>query len=835
MPETFDVSVRGPIAHAVTWSFCAGKTYVTLAAKASLEIDRASEARVVAPEAVITRDAFVDRDPSKSVIAAVESAPYLPSAAVLMHATAHGSPGSRGEPFAVRLALFGKGPIIDKTLRVEDFDGRGVLLSYEHALKTADNPSGSERPSITDPRRPTEAVGFGPLSGMARARTQFLRGVPAPHFSEVLDLGREFDSRYWNPAPLDQQAPFLRGGETLVLEGLGEGARRVTLPLLGISATAEISPGRPQPLAMTADMLVIDETRGRLSIIWRAILQVPSDARVVRLTATLTGDPKALVIHESRIPGTTGEIVMQPVLGALPFRAPSNEPARLDQTAAPESRPKKSPTLPFDVPMPEGPRSAAPVIPATPFDPSFELRTPPPVTGDVTAPPWSQNDSIRASVARAAANETSNRAAPPPRLGGLVLGAPPLAPAPPAMVEAVVAAKAPVAAPAAVVPPPFAATLAPAVPPPVKIAIVSAPKHATEPVLDPGRALVLARIADGGSLVGASLVGADLHGLDLSRRSLLGANFEGAHLEGANFTGAKLARVSLVGANLEEASFIEADLEGALLTRAKLSRASFERAILVDADFVATTGDNARFVGARARKARFGGAHLTRAIFDDADLEEADLVKASLRGATFARARLCRALLTQVDVEKASFSTADLTGASLQRANLAEARFDDADATRASFDSACCVKTSFIGARMSESSFEKASLDEARFDRADLTGASLAQCAGPEARFAEATLEGANLRQAKLEGASFSKARMNGANLARADLSRALFDGADLTNVDARAARLGRARFDGAELEEADLRDADLTGATLSGANKATAKMKGAKLKDVVD
>ena len=520
MPETFDVAVQGAIAHAVTWSFCAGKTYVTLATKACFDMARGDEAVLVPPESLVTRDVFVDRDPNGSLLAAVESAPYLASAAVLLHGIAHGPPHGRHEPFALRLALFGRGPLIDKTLRIEDLEGRGVALHYENALRTADNPLGAARPAITDPHRPTEAVGFGPLGPASRMRTQFLRGGTPPTFSETLDLGREFDSRYWNPAPLDQQPTFLQGGETLLLEGLGA-PRRVTLPRITVSATCEMAPGRAQPIKMSADMLVIDAARARLSIVWRAIVLVPNEARAVRLLAALTGDPAALVPHEPQRMETTGEIASKPRPAALPFRA-NPEPERLDQTAAPRSRPKKNPTLPFDMSTPGEPRSAVPPIPATPFDPAFQPRAPAPATGDATAPPWSRNDAMRAAVAKVASGEMEARATPR---------------------EAVVA--------------PVDANLTP------------------DASTDAGRALVLARIAEGGSLLGIDLSGADLHDLDLSHRCLIGSTLDRANLEGANLSSAKLGRVTLTSANLEDAHFIDADLEGAVAISAKVPRAAW--------------------------------------------------------------------------------------------------------------------------------------------------------------------------------------------------------------------------------------------------------------------
>lgn len=882
------------MSHAVTWSFCAGKTYVTLVAKATLELDRGPDAVLVSPEPVATRDTFVQGHPQSSVMRANEAAPYLTNAAILLGGMAHSSSGATRDPFPVRLVLAARTPLVDKTLHVLDAEGRGVALTYERALRTADNPFGTDRPVVTHPKRPHEAAGFGALGPESRLRTQFLRGTSPPVFSDKLDLGREFDSRYWNPAPLDQQAPFLRGDETLLLEGFGGSRHRVEarLPRIGVTLRAEMSPGRAQPVAMSADMLVIDVTRLRVGLVFRAILAVPAEVRALRLSGALSGDPAAITPREPRLPTRTGDVVLADAK-PLPFQVPTaaspqatpqphamQQPAMQHQAPLPPQAPlqqpplhqhplqqgpqtapvrldelgighdKRNPTMPFQVPEAPGPRSAVPHIPATPFDPAYQPRTAAPATGDVTAPPWSQNERMREAV-KAASKAEAAPAPPPPVVGAFALGVPPAVVAPPAAVvappvaapPAAVAPPAMVTPPAVVAPPPvgsvpladtsesWSAPLAP----PSRPATPAASKPDEIASRDPGRALVLARIAEGAALLDVDLTGADLHDLDLAGRTLSGSKLDGANLEGTNLNGAKLMRASLVGAVLEGASFLDADLEAAILTRAKIGRATFERANLTDADFSAATGDGAKLTGARAKRARFGAAHLTKAIFDGADLEEADFAKASVKNGSFAKAKLDRANLVQLDAEKSSFRGASLRASIFSRASLIEAAFDEADGTGSVFDSACAVKTSFNGATLDQATFEKASLDEARFDGASLSGANMAQCAGPDARFVGAKLDGAVFRQAKLEGSAFSKATLVGASFARADLTRALFDGANLTEVDARAARLGHARFDGAELDNADLRDADLTNATLTGANKATAKMKGAKLKNVVE
>ena len=123
-----------------------------------------------------------------------------------------------------------------------------------------------------------------------------------------------------------------------------------------------------------------------------------------------------------------------------------------------------------------------------------------------------------------------------------------------------------------------------------------------------------------------------------------------------------LNHIDLVGANLEQTSFVDVNLKGAYLSWAYLSQTSFERANL----------ENADFIHAILKKASFGNANLEGTQFAHSNLEGTSFINASLERANLSGANLKEAKLMMANLKEANLSNTNLEGANLSSAKLNE-------------------------------------------------------------------------------------------------------------------------------------------------------------------
>lgn len=133
-------------------------------------------------------------------------------------------------------------------------------------------------------RESLETVGLGPIERGWAPRVGWIgREAPDPaHVAAGLALNPDFDFRYWNCAPADQQCRPLRGGERIVLDNLWPrshpaarlvaGGHRMTmfeLPdrgfvLMGIDAEGDVRCFDP-----VIDTVLIDSDDGVVDLCWR--------------------------------------------------------------------------------------------------------------------------------------------------------------------------------------------------------------------------------------------------------------------------------------------------------------------------------------------------------------------------------------------------------------------------------------------------------------------------------------------------------------------------------------------------------------------------------------
>ncbi|MDI1433363.1 DUF2169 family type VI secretion system accessory protein [Polyangium sorediatum] len=147
---------------------------------------------------------------------------------------------------------------------------------------------------VTGPADLMEPIGYGPIAATWPAREArlgpFAGRFSLAHWHEA-PLPEGLDPLFFNVAPPDQEIPEIRPDERIVLEGLHpEHARLVTnLPGLRPEVVMERASGRREAIALTADTLWFDTTRGICTLVWRGRAALVHPAEAGRVVVTMAG------------------------------------------------------------------------------------------------------------------------------------------------------------------------------------------------------------------------------------------------------------------------------------------------------------------------------------------------------------------------------------------------------------------------------------------------------------------------------------------------------------------------------------------------------------------
>jgi len=132
------------------------------------------------------------------------------------------------------------------------------------------NTEEADRP-VTEPDGRYTPMAFGPVGRGWLPR----RGFAGTYDDAWLDdafpfLPKDFDTRYYQAAPADQQTEFLRGGEPVILVNLTpQGRTQFTLPRVDLPIYLFPRRGRMEPLSPVIDTLVIEPEARRFCLVWR--------------------------------------------------------------------------------------------------------------------------------------------------------------------------------------------------------------------------------------------------------------------------------------------------------------------------------------------------------------------------------------------------------------------------------------------------------------------------------------------------------------------------------------------------------------------------------------
>ena len=247
-------------------------------------------------------------------------------------------------------------------------------------------------------------AGFGPIAASWSSRREHLRDPAGPWTEARLadePLDEDFDLRFFQSAPADQQIDLLLDDELITLENLHPEHPRLSTRLPGLHPRAFVDvPGAlTTELPLTADTLWIDTDRALCTVTWRG--QLPLGRRDQPGRVVIAAEPsgqrltwasvQALIEPVSTPPGSLSLKVGPPSVARSRAQGSSSE----EHTMPGMVLPSRSP-LPFSAP----PTTPLPNRPAIPAEPASLLQpTGPRTTRQVVATenpatvlPWDPGD-----------------------------------------------------------------------------------------------------------------------------------------------------------------------------------------------------------------------------------------------------------------------------------------------------------------------------------------------------------------------------------------------------------------------------------------------------------
>ncbi|MBC3766673.1 DUF2169 family type VI secretion system accessory protein [Neptunicella marina] len=286
-------------------------------------------------------------------------------------------------------------------------------------------------------------------------------------------------------------------------------------------------------------------------------------------------------------------------------------------------------------------------------------------------------------------------------------------------------------------------------------------------------------------LTGANLSGSDFSDADLSDCIMndvqaVGAIFDGAILTGVSAEQANFTKISAVAAQFQQASLMNVDLSEAELNQAdftatNLPGANFNKTLLQESIFDDSDLSQARFIQIDAKSASFAGSNLYESTFNHCNLREVNFSNCHLSLAKFEQSELSNALMENVDAKGLSMFDCGLNGIrAAEGSNFSNAYFVKGSAIAIIFD----------GADLTDAIFEQIPLQSADLSSTDLTRTIFNDCDLKLAEFAKSTATETKLSGVNLFQANFTKSKLTRTDLSRSNLYGAEFYQANIDNVD---------------------------------------------------
>jgi hypothetical protein len=150
-----------------------------------------------------------------------------------------------------------------------------VGKGFHHYLSDVDGkpmPHTEEiRAPINTPRGPYRPMAFGALGRNWQPRASYAGTYDAKWMDECLPFfPKDFDDRYFQAAPDDQQVPYPRGGEAVTLLNLSpRGTLRFRLPSMRVPIAFIPHQGRATQQEAVLDTVLLEPDENRILLTWR--------------------------------------------------------------------------------------------------------------------------------------------------------------------------------------------------------------------------------------------------------------------------------------------------------------------------------------------------------------------------------------------------------------------------------------------------------------------------------------------------------------------------------------------------------------------------------------
>jgi hypothetical protein len=147
-------------------------------------------------------------------------------------------------------------------LNAEFVDGK-PLPNTEELRKPVAKPNGKYQP-----------MSFGPIGRSWQSRVPLAGTYDQNWLDNVFPfLPPDFDEAYYQAAPSDQQMPYPRGGETVVLTNLtSEGRTMFRLPIKNFLVWFFMKDGEEKEATAVVDTVLIEPDENRFMVTWRSSL-----------------------------------------------------------------------------------------------------------------------------------------------------------------------------------------------------------------------------------------------------------------------------------------------------------------------------------------------------------------------------------------------------------------------------------------------------------------------------------------------------------------------------------------------------------------------------------
>jgi len=167
--------------------------------------------------------------------------------------------------------------------------GYGKLRHHENMLGTSAPCVGPFHEPFETHTREFSPASFGPIGRHWDGRVQYAGTYDQAWKDGVFPLlPEDFDERFYQCAPEDQQMPYPKGGERVSLWNMHPERRQIHFKLPGrlhLPIVAIMQDRRQEPLEAVVDTLTIDADDSVVHLVWRAQLPLKRSLREVKTLA----------------------------------------------------------------------------------------------------------------------------------------------------------------------------------------------------------------------------------------------------------------------------------------------------------------------------------------------------------------------------------------------------------------------------------------------------------------------------------------------------------------------------------------------------------------------